>query len=174
MILPTNRSDRVLLPVNMWFVWTSLLIAVILSCIPVGRLLAMPDFVALALAFWCVREPHRIGMGAGFLLGLMVDVIQGVVMGQHATAYVLLAWVALANGRRLLWFPPIVQSLYMVPAFLMVQLVMLLLRMAAGAHFPGWEYFFPCFTTALLWMPVYYLLMLPQMRPIDRDENRPL
>ncbi len=174
MMLPTHRSGRLLLPVSMLFVWFSMVLAVILSCIPVGRFQAMPDFVALVLAFWCVREPHRIGMGAGFILGVTVDVIIGSVMGQHATAYVLLAWAAIANARRLLWFSPAVQSLYMVPMFFMVQLVMLLLRMASGGRFPGWEYFFTCFTTAVLWLPVYYLLLLPQMRPIDRDENRPL
>lgn len=174
MMLPTHRSDRLLLPVSMGFVWFTLFAAVILDCVPVGHFLAMPDFVALVLAFWCVREPLRIGMGAGFILGLTLDVVTGSVMGQHATAYVLLAWVAQAQARRLLWFSPVVQSLYMLPLFLLVQLVMLALRLAAGGRFPGWEYLFACFTTAALWLPVYYLLLLPQMRPIDRDENRPL
>ncbi|MDQ7990661.1 MAG: rod shape-determining protein MreD [Candidatus Dactylopiibacterium sp.] len=173
-MLPTYRSDRVLLPVSMFFVWITLIVAVVLSCMPFGRFLAMPDFVALVLTFWCVREPRRIGMGAGFLLGLAMDAIVGSVMGQHATAYVLLAWVAGAQARRLLWFAPGVQMLYLLPLFLMVQIVMLVLRLAAGHQFPGWEYLFTSFTTAALWLPAYYLLILPQLRPIDRDENRPL
>ena len=174
MVQPTNRSSRLLLPVRMRFVIFTLLLALTLNFIPVGHFYAIPDFLALVLAFWCVREPHRIGMGTAFILGCMVDVVHGAVMGQHAAAYVLLAWAAQANSRRLLWFSPGAQTLYMVPLFLMVQVVMLLLRLLAGGVFPGWEYFFTCFTTAALWLPTYYLLLLPQMRPIDHDDNRPL
>jgi rod shape-determining protein MreD len=170
----THNSSRLLLPVKMSFVIFTLLVSLVLNFIPVGRFYAVPDFVALVLAFWCVREPHRVGMGAGFILGIMVDVGHGSVMGQHAAAYVLLAWAAVVNSRRLLWFSPSAQALHMVPLFLMVQMVMLILRLLAGHQFPGWEYFFSCFTTAALWLPTYYLLLLPQMLPIDHDENRPL
>ncbi len=173
-MLSTNRSSRLLLPVRMRFVVFTLLVALVLNFIPAGRFYALPDFVALILALWCVREPLRVGMGTAFFLGLLVDAVHGAVLGQHATAYVLLAWAALHNSRRLLWFSPGVQALYMVPLFLMMQVVMLLIRLLAGHRFPGWEYFFTCFTTAVLWLPAYYLLLLPQLRPIDRDENRPL
>ncbi len=171
---PTHRSSRLLLPVRMGFVLLSMLLALAFSMLPVGRFLAMPDLVALVLAFWCVREPLRVGMGAAFLLGLMVDVAHGAVMGQHAFAYVLLAWAALQNSRRLLWFSPGAQALHMLPLFLGVQVVMLLLRLMAGGRFPGWEYFFSSITTAMLWLPAHYLLLLPQMRPEDRDDNRPI
>ena len=170
----THRSSRLLLPVRIRFVTLSLIVALGLNFVPVGRFYAVPDFVALVLAFWCVREPHRVGMGTAFIIGTLVDVVHGAVMGQHAAAYVLLAWASIVNSRRLLWFSPGAQALHMVPLFLMVQVVMLVLRLLAGHRFPGWEYFFTCFTTAALWLPTYYLLLLPQMRPIDRNENRPL
>lgn len=171
---PTHRSSRILLPVRMGFVTASLLIALVLHFIPVGRFYAVPDFVALVVAFWCVREPHRVGMGTAFVMGVVVDVAHGAVMGQHALAYVLLAYVCGVVSRRILWFGPAEQALHMVPPFFMTQVVMLVLRLMVGGHFPGWEYFFSTFTTAALWLPVHYLLLIPQMRPIDRDENRPL
>ncbi|MFA9440855.1 rod shape-determining protein MreD [Uliginosibacterium sp. sgz301328] len=170
----THSSSRILLPVRMSFVVLSLLLALVLHFVPVGRFYAVPDFVALVLAFWCVREPLRVGMGTGFLLGMVVDVAHGSVMGQHAMAYVLLAYAAGESSRRLLWFGPSAQALHMTPLFLMTQVVMLLIRLMAGGRFPGWEYFFSTFTTAALWLPMHYLLLIPQMRPIDRDENRPL
>ena len=64
---PTNRSSRILLPVKMWFVYLTLFIALFLNYIPTGHLPAVPDFVVLVLAFWCVREPLKIGIGAGFV-----------------------------------------------------------------------------------------------------------
>lgn len=169
-----HRSSRILLPVRMGFVWFTLAIALVAHFVPYGRFYAVPDFVALVLAFWCMREPHRVGMGTAFVLGLFVDVAHGAVMGQHALAYVLLAFASASMSRRLLWFTPGAQALHMVPLFLMVQVVMLLLRLMAGGRFPGWEYFFSTFTTAALWLPAYYVLMLPQLQPEERDENRPL
>ena len=173
-MFPTNRSRRLLLPVRPGFVWFSLVLALCLNFVPVGRFYAVPDFVALVVAFWCVREPHRVSLGTGFLLGAIVDVAHGAVMGQHALAYVLLAHVSNAYSRRLLWFSPGEQALHMMPLFLMTQVLMLVVRLVAGGRFPGWDYFFSCFTTALLWIPIHYLLLMPQMQPIERDENRPL
>ncbi len=83
---PTNRSSRILQPVKLWFVYLSLFVALGLEYIPTGRTPGLPDWVALALAFWCVREPLAIGMGAGFAFGLLMDVGLGAAMGQHALA----------------------------------------------------------------------------------------
>jgi rod shape-determining protein MreD len=170
----THRSNRILLPVRMSFVVFTLILALVLHFVPVGRFYAVPDFVALVLALWCVREPTRVNMGTAFLLGIVVDVAHGAVMGQHVLAYVVLAYVASQNSRRLLWFSVSAQALHMVPMFLVTQLIMLIVRLMAGGRFPGWEYFFSTFTTAVLWIPLHYLLLIPQLRPIDRDENRPL
>jgi rod shape-determining protein MreD len=169
-----HRSSRILLPVRMGWVWLSLFIALALNFVPVPKIPGIPDFVALVLAFWCVREPQRVSMGAAFVLGVLTDVGHGSAMGQHALAYVLLAFISGATARRLLWFPPAAQALQMVPLFLMTQIVMLIVRLLAGADFPGWDYFFCAFTTALLWFPAHYILLLPQMQPIEHDENRPL
>jgi rod shape-determining protein MreD len=171
---PTNRSSRILLPVKLWFVYLSLIAALGLEYIPSGRVPGIPDWVALVLAIWCVREPLRIGMGVGFVFGLLVDVGQGAAMGQHALAYVVLAYVANGAARRVLWFPLLQQAIHMLPLFLLTQVLMLVVRILAGAEFPGWSYFLSSLSSALLWAPLSILLMLPQYRPVDRDDNRPI
>ncbi len=171
---PTNRSSRILLPVKLWFIHLSLLVALGLVYIPTGRLPAVPDWVALVLAFWCIREPLRIGMGAGFVFGVLVDIGQGAAMGQHALAYVVLAWLANGLARRVLWFPPLQQALHVLPMLLVSQLLMVAVRLVAGAEFPGWWYFLSSFSGVLLWWPLTYLLLLPQYQPVDRDDNRPI
>lgn len=171
---PTNRSSRILLPVKLWFIHLSLLVALGLVYIPTGRLPGVPDWVALVLAFWCIREPFRIGMGAGFVFGVLVDIGQGAAMGQHALAYVVLAWLANGLARRVLWFPPLQQALHVLPMLLVSQVLMVAVRMLAGAEFPGWWYFLSSFSSMLLWWPLTYLLLLPQYQPVDRDDNRPI
>jgi rod shape-determining protein MreD len=171
---PTHSSRRILLPANFSFILLSLLAALVLDLIPIGRIAGIPDWLALVLAFWSVREPLKIGMTSGFVLGLVMDVAQGAVMGQHALAYVLLTFLASSLSRRILWFPLSQQALHLLPLFLVTQAVMVVARMLGGADFPGWTYFLSSFIAALLWPPLNYALLLPQFRPAEKDENRPI
>lgn len=171
---PTHRSNRILQPARPWFIYFSLIVALILTYVPTGRLPGVPDCVALVLAFWCIREPRRVGMLAGFLFGLLVDIGQGAAMGQHAMSYVVLAYLATSLSRRVLWFGTLQQAAHVLPMLLVSQLVMVGVRLAAGAEFPGWSYFLASVSAALLWGPVSFLLLLPQYQPVDRDDNRPI
>ncbi|MDP1735687.1 MAG: rod shape-determining protein MreD [Sulfuritalea sp.] len=174
MTQPTHSSRRILLPVKNWFIVMTLFAALLLNLIPFGRLPGIPDWVALVLAFWCVHQPLKVGMAAGFVLGLAMDVADASVMGQHALAYVLLAFAAAGLSRRVLWFPLSHQALHVLPLFLGMQLVMMLVRMITGAEFPGLLWFLSSFTAALLWHPVTYLLLIPQFRSEDKDVHRPI
>lgn len=171
---PTHSSRRILLPVKTWFIAATLAVAFFLNLVPLGRSNLLPDWVALILAFWCIREPHKVGMGAAFVLGLLMDVADGSLMGQHTLAYVLLAFAAGGLSRRILWFPLLEQALHVLPLLLGAQLVMLFVRLAAGDEFPGLLWFAGSFVGAALWYPLTYLLLLPQYQPVERDENRPI
>jgi len=174
MTQPTHSSNRILRPVKGWFVTTSLLLALFLNMLPLGRVPGFPDWVALVLAFWCVREPLKIGMGTAFLLGFAMDVANASVIGQHSLAYVLLAYAAARLSRRILWFPLLQQALHIFPLLLAAQLVMVVTRMLTGAEFPGVLYFLASASAALLWSPLTYLLLLPQYQPLEKDMNRPI
>lgn len=171
---PTHRSNRILLPARTWFVYFSLFLALAASYIPTGRTPGVPDWVAVVLAFWCIREPARVGMGAAFVLGILVDVGHGAAMGQHALAYVCLAYLASAFSRRVLWFSTMEQALHVLPMLLLSQLVMLGVRLLAGGEFPGWWWLLSAFTGTLAWIPIGFLLLLPQYQPVERDDNRPI
>ena len=112
---PTFSSSRILLPVRPWFIFLSLIVALLLNFLPTAHWPGMPDWVALVLCFWSVREFRRVGMGWAFVLGLLMDVADGAVLGQHCFAYVLLAFLAASQSRRLLWFPLLQQALQVLP-----------------------------------------------------------
>lgn len=173
MIMPRSE-DQLLLPVNPLFVWFTLLLAFALNVVPVGRVPAMPDLVALVLVFWNVNQSRRVGVGLAFTFGLMMDVHDSAVLGQHALAYTLLSFFAITIHRRLLWFPVPSQALQVLPLFLGAHAVSLLVRMLAGGMFPGWELIFAPLLEALLWPVVTWLLLAPQRRAPDPDQNRPL
>jgi rod shape-determining protein MreD len=171
---PNFTSSRILLPVRPWFIIFSLIFALLANLLPTAHWPGIPDWVALIICFWSIREPRRVGMGWAFLLGLAMDVADGAVLGQHCFAYVLLAYTAAAQARRILWFPVSQQALQVLPLLLATQILQLLMRLLAGADFPGWGYLIGPFLASLLWIPGTFMLLLPQYQPVERDENRPL
>lgn len=171
---PTFYSSRILQPVRPWFIAASLAAALLLNFLPTSDWPWMPDWTALAIIFWSIREPRHIGMGTGFLLGLIMDVADASLLGQHALAYVLVAYAATAISRRVLWFPLFQQALHVLPLLIGVQGVQFLVRAMPGVELPGLSYFSGPFVGAALWVPVTFLLLLPQYRPVERDENRPI
>jgi len=173
MIMPRG-ADQLLLPVNPLFIALSLLVALTFNLLPLGRQPALPDLLALALAFWVVHQPRRVGVGTAFFFGLLMDVHQGALLGQHALAYTLLAFFALALSRRLLWFTLTQQALQVLPLFIAMHMVSVIVRLAAGDLFPGWDLFIAALVEAAAWPVASLVLLAPQRRAPDRDENRPL
>lgn len=163
-----------LLPANPLFILITLALAFAVNLLPLGRHPALPDLLALVLVFWNVHQPRRIGMGVGFAFGLAMDVHHGALLGQHALAYTLLGFGAALIHRRLLWFSLPAQALQVLPLFLLAQLVMLAVRMIAGDSFPGWSLWLAPLAQAMLWPVAAALLLAPQRRAPDPDENRPL
>jgi rod shape-determining protein MreD len=113
-------------------------------------------------------------MGSAFLFGLLLDVHQGSMLGQHALAYTAMGFLAIGLQRRLPWFTVPSQALQILPLFLLAHTVELSVRMAAGGTFPGLPILLAPLLEALLWPLVSVLLLLPQRRAPDPDAHRPL
>jgi rod shape-determining protein MreD len=173
MMLP-RAGDQLLLPVNPIFIVVSLMVAFGINVLPLGRVPAMPDMLALTLAFWSVHQTRRVGPGTAFFFGLVMDVHDGALLGQHALAYTLLSYFAVALSRRLLWFSLPQQAVQVLPLFVAAHAVSLVVRMVAGGMFPGWDIFVAPVIEAALWPIASVLLLAPQRRAPDPDENRPI
>ena len=157
-------SSQILLPVRMSTVIGSFALALFVNFLPWPDLRLVPDFVALVLCFWCVRQPRLVGIGVGWMLGLLADAGNGVLLGQHALAYSLLAFLSVWLSRRILWFGPMLQSLHIALILLVTQAAVLVVRLAAGDPFPGWPIIVSPLAGAILWPVVTWLLLLPQRR----------
>jgi rod shape-determining protein MreD len=167
-------GQQLLLPASPIFIWSSLLAALLLDMLPIGRTPWMPDFLAMVLVFWNVHQPLRIGIGLAFMFGLGVDVHQTALLGQHALSYTTLSFFATMIHRRLLWFPVPSQAVQVLPLFFAAHLVELTIRLINGDVFPGWSFLLAPIFEALLWPVVSVILLVPQRRAPDPDENRPL
>jgi rod shape-determining protein MreD len=172
MIMPSGQ--QLLLPANPVFIWTSLIAALLLDMLPLGRVPWMPDFLALVLVFWNVHQPQRVGIGLAFMFGLGMDVHQSALLGQHALAYTALSFFATMIHRRLLWFTVPSQALQVMPLFVVAHGVEIIIRMISGGVFPGWLLLLAPVAESLLWPVVSVMLLAPQRRAPNPDENRPL
>jgi rod shape-determining protein MreD len=76
--------------------------------------------------------------------------------------------------RRLLWFSVPSQALQVLPLFAVSHGVELVIRLIGGGTFPGWFVLFAPLLESLLWPVVSILLLAPQRRAPNPDENRPL
>jgi rod shape-determining protein MreD len=132
-------------------------------------LLARPDFVLIVLVFWTVHEPRSIGQGVAFSLGLLMDVSDSMLLGQHAFAYVVAVFGAQVLRLRILSFHLPEQTLHVLGLTLVASLVMLLLNLLLGADFPGFAFLVSPVLTALAWAPVTWLLYSTAVRRRRRD-----
>jgi len=167
-------GQQLLLPANPFFIWGSLLLALVVNLLPLGRVPWMPDVMALVLVFWSVHQPLRVGIGAAFVFGLAMDVHQTALLGQHALAYTALSFFAITIHRRLLWFSVPSQAVQVLPLFVAAHAIELAVRMLAGGIFPGFSALLAPLIEALLWPVVSVALLAPQRRAPDPDANRPL
>lgn len=143
----------------------TLLLAAWLEVLPLPEMLdgLRPEWLCLALIYWILALPHRIGVLWGFAIGLFQDVLLGAVLGQHALAYSVVAWITLLAYKRLRVFPPLQQS---GVVFLLVGTAVLIsftVQSAAGRGIQGpLAALLPALVSTLLWRPVY--LFLRQVR----------
>ncbi|PZP30692.1 MAG: rod shape-determining protein MreD [Roseateles depolymerans] len=172
MIMP--RGSQLLLPANPWFIAFSLIVALVIDMIPLGRLAWMPDALAVVLVFWGVHQPRRVGVLWAFVFGLAMDVHDGALLGQHALAYSALSFGAVMLHRRLPWFSLGNQAVQVLPLFVAAHLIALVVRMVVGGMWPGWGLLLAPLLEAALWPLASLLLLAPQRRAPDPDAHRPL
>ncbi|WP_348666606.1 rod shape-determining protein MreD [Arsenophonus symbiont of Ornithomya chloropus] len=69
-----------------WVIWLSFLVAIILEQMPCPKqfIYYKPAWLILILIYWVMALPHRISVGSGFFLGIVMDLIQGITLGIHA------------------------------------------------------------------------------------------
>jgi rod shape-determining protein MreD len=158
------RPEEILLPVRPWFIVLTLVIGLLANTLPMSglALILKPDFLALVILYWCIQEPRLIGVGVAWWLGLMMDVVDATVFGQHALAYAVLAYGAGYFRRRVLRFPLWQQAAQVAVLLLLCAGLVLLVRVAGGAPLPRWTYVIGSLTGALLWPLVTAVLQWPQ------------
>lgn len=118
-----------------------------------------PDWIALALIYWSIALPERIGVFTAFCVGLLTDVLTGCLLGQYALIYVVTSYFSIKQHRRLRQFPLIQQCLFVLLCFLLGRsLIFAIELMQASANRLPSSFWYPALSGALAWPLVFYVL----------------
>ncbi len=153
------------------FIAASLFAALLFDWLPWhGVWLALhPDLVALMLLYWCTHKPHRVGIGMAWGIGILVDVADASVFGQHALAYTVLAFGGLVLNRRVQMFDLRQQTLQ-VFVMLAVSYAVYAMVHRQMHGYVAWDFFLGAVTSALMWAPL--TLLLQALRRGRRESER--
>ena len=141
-------------------IYITLLVGFILTIMPLPEWAATyrPQWVALILIYWCMALPERIGVGVGWTTGLLLDVLTGTLLGQHALGFSVVAYIMLRLHLRVRVMP-LRQQVFTIFVLLLVERLLALWSTGA-ANYPTpslWYWVTPVVGT-LLWPWVYIVL----------------
>lgn len=147
-----------------WLIVASFLVAYVLALLPLPAWLlwARPEWVALTLIYWTIALPHRVGILTGLVLGVMLDALEGAVLGQNAFSLVVVALLCLTLYQRLRVFSVLQQAGTVFVLIGINQLVCQWVQNLEGVASPSLLFLLPAVTSALLWPVV--LLVLRRLR----------
>ena len=138
----------------------SFLVAFMLTAMPLPDWAQIwrPFWVAMVLMYWCMALPNRVGPGTAWFLGLLIDVLQGTLLGMNALGFALIAYLVQNSYQRLRVYPLTQQSVA-VGLFLGIYLLLSLwIRGVSDDPKISWNYWMPMITSMLLWPWLFIVL----------------
>ena len=148
----------------------SFIIATLLTImpIPVWAEPFRPEWILLLVIYWSMTTPRWIGVGSAWGLGLMVDVLRGALLAQHALGFALTAFISIRFYQRVRVYPLHQQALFIAMILLPHMSVSLWVYGVLGQDPESWTYWSPALTSALVW-PWIYIVMRAVRRTSDLD-----
>ncbi len=149
----------------------SIVFALMLAIVPLPQPVTgmRPDWVLLALVFWCLAAPHRFGLAWAFGLGLLLDTLSGALLGQHALALLLVIYLTLKFRLRLRVFPLAQLMIAVLVLLVIYQFTLFWIDGVAARSVPIRERWLPVITGTLAWPLVYWI----GQRALRESEQQP-
>ncbi|MBB6094399.1 rod shape-determining protein MreD [Povalibacter uvarum] len=112
---------------------------------------ARPHLLLLFVIYWSLSSPRIAGLMFAWLCGFAIDVIKGPVFGQHAAAYLLVAYLTHKFQLRLRIFPIYQQTMWVLVLLVIYEFVVFWIDGIIGPAVTTWLRWLPVLTSTLLW-----------------------
>lgn len=142
----------------------TILVAFILMIMPLPDAVASfrPDWLALVLIFWAMSVPRSYSVGVAWLLGIVLDVSQGTMLGQHALALCVIVYITVKFHLLMRVFPLSQLTATVFALLALYQFLLFWINGVAGVSAAAVDYWGPVVTGTFIWPIV--LMFLSGMR----------
>jgi len=141
-------------------IYSTFIVAMIFAVMPMPEWAGgfRPDWLALTLIYWCMAAPHRVGVGTGWVAGLLLDVLYGSMLGQHALAKAVIAYLTVRLHLQLRMFPMVQQALSVFALLALNQFIVIWMQSLAGQKPETLAYVTPLVVGAVIWPWLFVIL----------------
>lgn len=144
-----------------WFaIFTTLFFAMVLALLPMPdwTVWLRPAWVLMVLVYWAMVTPARVSVGVAWMMGLVLDLLNGTLLGEHALAFTIVIYFVSKLHIRLLMSPLIQQGISIFVFVLFYEFIIYCIQGFIG-ELPGSHlYWLSAVTSMLLW-PWLFVLM---------------
>lgn len=144
-----------------WFaIFMTFLIALVLALLPMPdwTVWLRPAWVLMVLIYWAMMTPYRVSVGIAWILGIIVDLLNGTVLGEHALAYTIVIYFVSRMHIRLRMYPLLQQGISIFLFVLLYQFIIYCIQGFIG-ELPGSHLYWLSSVTSMLLWPWMFVLM---------------
>ncbi len=144
----------------------TIVIALMLMVVPLPHWVEVfrPDWVALILIYWAMMLPRTWSVGSAWITGLILDVAQGTILGQHALALCLIVFVTVRIHLLMRVFPVSQMTATVFALLALYQFILFWINGVAGIPSPAITYWAPVIGGAIMWPLISMVLTDARMR----------
>lgn len=144
-----------------WFaIFMTFLFAIVLALLPMPDWTAWfrPAWVLMVLIYWAMMTPYRVSVGIAWMLGIIMDLLNGTVLGEHALAYTIVIYFVSKMHIRLRMYPLLQQGISIFGFVLLYQFIIYCIQGFVG-ELPGSHLYWLSSVTSMLLWPWMFVLM---------------
>mgnify|MGYP001813476042 CR=1 FL=1 len=144
----------------------TLIIALLLVFVPLPDRIAAfrPDWVALVLIYWSMMLPRTWSVASAWIVGLLLDVGQGTILGQHALALTIIVFLTTRLHLLMRVFPMSQLTATVFALLALYQFLLFWINGVAGIEAAAINYWGPVISGTLIWPLVAGILASIRMR----------
>ena len=138
----------------------TLLVGLMLTIMPLPESIESfrPDWLALLVIFWAMQLPRTWSIGTAWIIGIILDVSYGTLLGQHALALCVVAFITVRFHLLMRVFPLSQLSATVFALLALYQFLLFWINGVAGVTAQAVDYWGPVITGTLIWPFLYMFL----------------
>ncbi len=134
-------------------IFSTFLIAFFLMILPMPAwaIWFRPAWVLIALIYWSMMLPYQVNVGAAWVVGMLVDVLNGSLLGEHALAFTVSVYIVVSRYSQFRMYPVLQQALWIFFVVFIYQFILFCILSVISVPPKTWLYWTPALTSMLIW-----------------------